>query len=50
LALLLLHEGWGMSVAQKQMCQICGRGILHGFFGVVYLADNDRIGYNGPAV
>jgi len=32
------------------MCQMRGRGILRGGLGVVYLADNTHIGYNGPAV
>jgi hypothetical protein len=36
----------GFCVAQKQMCQIRGRGILRGGLGVVYLADNAHIGYN----
>ena len=36
----------GFSVAQKQMCQISGRGILRGCLGVVYLADSNHIGYN----
>ena len=32
------------------MCQISGRGILCSCLGVVYLADNEHIGYNGPVV
>jgi len=32
------------------MCQISGRGILRVGLGVVYLADNAYISYNGPAI
>ena len=39
----------GLSVAQKQMCQISGRGLIGGCQGIVYRAA-EFINTNGPAV
>ena len=40
----------GFSVAQKQMCQISGRGLIGGSQGVVYRAECEFINTNGPAI
>jgi len=40
----------GLSVAQKQMCQISGRGLFGGCQGVVYRADCHLINNNGTAI
>jgi len=40
----------GFSVAQKQMCQISGRGLIGGCQGVVYCAVCPFINNNGPAI
>jgi hypothetical protein len=40
----------GFSVAQKQMCQISGRGIIEGSQGVVYRTVCEFINTNGPAI
>jgi hypothetical protein len=49
LALLLLHV-FGLSVGQKQMCQISGRGLIGGCQGVVYRAGRQFINNKGPAI
>jgi len=41
---------FGLSVGQKQMCQISGRGLIGGCQGVVYRAGCQFINNNGPAV
>jgi hypothetical protein len=40
----------GLSVAQKQMCQISGRGLTEGCQGAVYCAVIQFINTNGPAI
>jgi len=40
----------GVSVAQKQMCQISGRGLLEACQGAVYYTVVQFINTNGPAV
>jgi len=40
----------GFSVAQKQMCQISGRGLIEGFQRAVYCAVIQFINTNGPAI
>jgi hypothetical protein len=40
----------GSCVAQKQMCQISGRGIKQSCQGIVYRTDFNRISYNGQAI
>jgi hypothetical protein len=49
LALLLLRV-FGLSVGQKQMCQIRGRGLIGGRQGVIYYAGCQFINNNGPAI
>ena len=41
---------FGINVAQKQMCQISDHGLLASCQVTVYLADVNRISYNGPAI
>ena len=40
----------GLSIAQKQMCQINGHGLLRRSHKVIYVVDVNRISYNGPAI
>jgi hypothetical protein len=40
----------GLSVAQKQMCQISGRGLIGTCQGIVYCAGSQLINNNGPAI